>query len=243
MTLAIIGGSGFGEFENQAITEKRKMNTPFGAPSSELIVLEIAGKQVVFLPRHGNPHTLPPHKINYRANIHALKQLEATDIIAVAAVGGITPKMKPAHLCIPDQVIDYSYGREHTFFADNLQQVTHIDFTWPYTPLLRNALLEAATVSGVEVEKQGVYGCTQGPRLESAAEIQRMERDGCDIVGMTGMPEAALARELDINYAAINVVVNWAAGKSAGEITMEEILSNMEKGMLKVSRVLKRITG
>ncbi|NOR69769.1 MAG: S-methyl-5'-thioinosine phosphorylase, partial [Methylomarinum sp.] len=206
--------------------------------SAEFIQGNINGKDVIFLARHGTPHTLPPHKINYRANIWGLKQLGVTEIIAVASVGGITSAMKPAHIALPDQIIDYSYGREHTFFADDLEAVTHIDFTFPYTPSLRQRLITAANKVNQIISTTGTYGCMQGPRLESAAEITRMERDGCDLVGMTGMPEAALAKELDINYACLAVVANWAAGKSEGEITMAEIEHHLKKGMSDVTQLL-----
>ncbi|MCK5120490.1 MAG: S-methyl-5'-thioinosine phosphorylase [Methylococcales bacterium] len=236
--LAIIGGTGLSQMEGLNITSSQTLETPYGKPSAEFIQGNINGKDVTFLARHGNPHTLPPHKINYRANIWGLKQLGVTEIIAVAAVGGITSAMEPAHIALPDQIIDYSYGREHTFFADDLEAVTHIDFTFPYTPSLRQRLITAANKVNQIISTTGTYGCMQGPRLESAAEITRMERDGCDLVGMTGMPEAALAKELDINYACLAVVANWAAGKSEGEITMAEIEHHLKKGMSDVTQLL-----
>ncbi len=239
MTLAIIGGSALAQISELTITGQEKISTPYGNPSAPFIIGKLNGHKLIFLSRHGDPHIIPPHKINYRANIWSLKQLGVTEIIAVAAVGGISAAMAPSHLCIPDQIIDYSYGREHTFFADNLEQVTHIDFTWPYTPALRERLIHAASTADIAVTHKGTYGCTQGPRLETPAEISRMERDGCDLVGMTGMPEAALARELDINYASLTVVANWAAGKTEGEITMPEIGKNLEKGMADIITLLK----
>ena len=193
--------------------------------------------QIIFLARHGNPHRLAPHKINYRANIWGLKQLGVEQIIAVAAVGGITGEMAPAHIAIPDQIIDYSYGRLHTFFEDDV--VTHIDFTYPYNQKMRSRLITAAAKANIKISPLGTYGCTQGPRLETAAEIQRMERDGCDLVGMTGMPETALAKELDMDYASISVIANWAAGKSEGEITMPEIERHLHKGMANTAQLLK----
>ncbi len=239
MTLAIIGGTGLTQLGELTITGQRKIATPYGDPSAEYVSGELNRKQIVFLTRHGNPHTIPPHKINYRANIWGLKQLGVTEIIAVAAVGGITSDMAPARIAIADQLIDYSYGREQTFFADNLDEVVHIDFTHPYTESLRQRLLAASKKAQVEVVSHGTYGCTQGPRLETPAEITRMERDGCDLVGMTGMPEAALARELNIDYAAVAVVANWAAGKSDGEITMAEIERHLSTGMENVLKLLK----
>lgn len=241
--LAIIGGTGLTQLGNLAILKRENLQTPYGAPSAEFITGALNGKQVVFLARHGNPHTLAPHKINYRANIWGLKQLGVQQIIAVAAVGGITAAMKPAHIAIPDQVLDYSYGREHTFFADGDLPLTHIDFTWPYTPALRQQLIAAATQAGISIIPAGTYGCTQGPRLETIAEIKRMEQDGCGLVGMTGMPEAALARELGMDYAAIAVIANWAAGKSDGEITMAEIEENLHVGMANTATLLKAFIG
>ena len=239
-TLAIIGGTGLSQMDGLSITSTQSVDTPFGTPSADYIHGTIDNKEVVFLARHGNPHVIPPHKINYRANIWGLKELGVTDIIAVAAVGGITPSMSPPNILIPDQIIDYSYGREQTFFADDLDAVTHIDFTFPYHQMLRDQLIQIAEKEKIAVNRSGTYASTQGPRLESAAEITRLERDGCDIVGMTGMPEATLAKELEINYAAIAIVVNWAAGKSDGEITMAEIETHLENGM---GNVIKLLTG
>ena len=236
--LAIIGGTGLSQINGLTISDTRKLETPFGLPSAEYTVGNINGIEVIFLARHGNPHTIPPHKINYRANIWGLKHLGVTDIIAVAAVGGITPEMAPAHMVLPDQIIDYSYDRDHTFYADDLKSVTHIDFTFPYNEQLRSRLIQLANKANLVCSTTATYGCTQGPRLETAAEIKRLEKDGCDLVGMTGMPEAALAKELNINYAAIAVVANWAAGKSDGEITMDEIEHHLKEGMANVITLL-----
>ncbi|MCQ8129688.1 S-methyl-5'-thioinosine phosphorylase [Methylomonas rivi] len=242
MTLAIIGGTGLTQINGLTITGQQSLDTPFGSPSADYVFGEMNGKQLVFLARHGNPHRIPPHKINYRANIWGSKQLGVTDIIAVAAVGGIGALMAPGHIAIPDQIIDYSYGREHTFFADDLEHVTHIDFTEPYSPPLRKRIIKAAHNSGIPITEAGTYGCTQGPRLETVAEIKRMAQDGCDLVGMTGMPEAALARELGLNYANISVVANWGAGIVEGEITMADIEKNLEVGMDKAIELLKAVT-
>ena len=231
MSIGIIGGTGLTEIKGLKITGQKKIKTPFGKPSAAYVIGKLKGKKVIFLARHGNPHRYPPHKVNYRANIWGFKKLGVKHIISIAAVGGITKAMKPAHIAIPDQIIDYSYGRNHTFFAKNLEEVTHIDFSYPYTKKLRNQLIKLATKKNIAISPMATYGCTQGPRLETAAEILRLENDGCDIVGMTGMPEAGLARELEISYATIAVVANWGAGKSAGEITMEEIHQHLSKGM------------
>lgn len=239
MTLAIIGGTGLTQIDELTITGQQTLQTPFGEPSAAYQTAELNGKKLIFLARHGNPHRIAPHKINYRANIWGLKQLGVTEIIGVAAVGGIGPAMVPGHIAVPDQIIDYSYGREHTFFADDLDHVTHIDFTLPYSQNLRDRIIQAASRAGIAISANGTYGCTQGPRLESAAEIKRMARDGCDLVGMTGMPEAALAKELELDYANISVVANWGAGIVAGEITMAEIERNLEVGMNKAIALLK----
>ncbi len=237
-TLAIIGGTGLAQIQGLEIVKQQSIQTPYGDPSSEFIIGKLHDTDVVFLARHGNPHTIAPHKINYRANIHALKELGIEQIIAVAAVGGITAEMAPGRIIFPDQIIDYSYGREHTFFSENSGMVTHIDFTYPYSKVLREQLIHAATQSISDFTSHGVYACTQGPRLETAAEIQRLERDGCHLVGMTGMPEAALARELEIDYAACAVVANWAAGKTEGEISMPEIEKNLAMGMQNVLNII-----
>lgn len=238
-TLAIIGGTGLSQLTALNNPRSEAINTPYGNPSAEFIIGEIQNKNVVFLARHGNPHAIPPHKINYRANIWAFKHLGVQNIIAVAAVGGITPEMIPASLAIPDQIIDYTYSREHTFFDGIEGNVTHIDFTYPYCQKLRAGLITAAKTANLHVSPIGTYGCTQGPRLESAAEITRMERDGCDLVGMTGMPEASLAKELGLNYAALAVMANWGAGKTAGEITMAEIEENLHHGMVNTAKLLQ----
>ncbi len=237
--LAIIGGTGLTQIDGLKITGTKTLETPFGQPSADYVFGEINQKEIIFLARHGNPHRIPPHKINYRANIWGMQKLGITEIIAVAAVGGITPTMSPGHIAIPDQIIDYSYGREHTFFADDLEAVTHIDFTFPYNRQLCDCLIKAGKKANLSVSSSATYGCSQGPRLESSAEIIRMEKDGCDVVGMTGMPEAALAKELDINYASLSVVANWAAGKSAGEITMAEIEDNLKQGMADVADLIR----
>jgi len=229
--IGIIGGSGLTSLDALDIHRREVLHTPFGEPSGPYSHGYFDGLEVVFLPRHGAGHTIPPHSVNYRANIWGLKELGVEKIIGVNAVGGITENMIPGKICIPDQIIDYTYSRNHTFFDTNETPVTHIDFTKPYCQEMRQHLIEVADSNGVELNEHGVYGATQGPRLESAAEINRMDKDGCDIVGMTGMPETALAKELGLCYAACSVIVNWAAGRSEGEITMDEIEKNLKTGM------------
>ena len=238
--LAVIGGTGLAALEDLTITRREALSTPYGAPSSPLLHGELAGHPLVFLARHGLDHRIPPHQINYRANLWALRQAGAQWVIAAAAVGGIRADLGPGVLAFPDQIIDYTWGRACTFFQDDLSEVTHIDFTEPYCPALREKLIRAARELGLNASESGTYAAMQGPRLETAAEIRRLERDGCDMVGMTGMPEAALARELGLRYAACAVVANWAAGKAAGEITMAEIQRNLVGGMAQVQKLLAR---
>jgi len=239
--VAIIGGTGLTRLEGLQTSGSESVETPFGPPSSALSHGILAGRDVVFLARHGAGHTLPPHKINYRANLWALKQTGVRAVIAVAAVGGIRQDMAPARLAVPDQIIDYTHSRSATFFEDDLTHVTHIDFTYPYDPALRQALVRACREARVDAVEDGTYGATQGPRLESAAEIARLERDGCTMVGMTGMPEAALARELELPYGACAVVANWAAGKTEGTISMASIEAYVRQGMDSVRLVLERL--
>ncbi len=240
-TVAIIGGTGLTALDTLTISHQEVLSTPYGEPSSPLIWGELGGQTVVFLARHGQHHTLPPHKINYRANLWVLHRIGVKQIIAVAAVGGIRADMAPGVLAFPDQIIDYTWGRHSTFFEDHLSHVTHIDFTEPYCGILRERLIQAAHELQLDARETCTYAAMQGSRLETAAEIRRLERDGCDIVGMTGMPEAALARELDLRYATCAVVANWAAGKVAGVITMVEIEQNLVEGMANVKRLLARL--
>jgi len=235
---AIIGGSGFGQIKELDITRQKRVQTPFGEPSAPLAFGEFGGKEIIFLPRHGEGHTIPPHQINYQANIWALKDAGVKKIVGMGAVGGIRQDMVPGCVAIPHQIIDYTWGRAHTFFEQQQGKVVHVDFTDPYCEKLRTRLIEAGQLAGVELIPDGTYGATQGPRLESAMEINRMERDGCDLVGMTGMPEAALARELELSYASCAVVANWAAGRGEGPITWEEIEASLDEGMDRAKKVL-----
>lgn len=239
--LAIIGGTGLTRLPAFSELRREAVETVWGRASSDLIYGCLYGADIVFLARHGEQHTIPPHRINYRANIQALKDAGVSAIIAAAAVGGIRADLGPGKLCVPHQLIDYSHGRPGTFFEDDLAHVTHIDFSQPYTHALRERLLDAGVRVGLRVVDGGVYGCTQGPRLETPAEITRMERDGCDVVGMTGMPEAALAREADLDYACCAVVANWAAGKTDRDISMAEIEDNLRLGMADLARLLEAL--
>jgi 5'-methylthioinosine phosphorylase len=238
-TLAIIGGTGLTTLKGLEITRREVMHTPYGEPSGPLTHGLLSGREVVFLARHGYSHTIPPHQVNYRANIWALKHAGVDSVVAVAAVGGITAEMAPRRIAFPDQIIDYTWSRAHTFFDQDLTHVTHVDFTEPYDPSLRQRLIAAARSNGIDAVERGTYAATQGPRLETAAEINRLERDGCDMVGMTGMPEAVLARELELPYATCAVIANWAAGRGEGEITMDEVQENIAAAMSNVRHVLE----
>ena len=228
--LAIVGGSGLYSLgDDFQVGDLCSRETPYGETSADIEIGRWRDQQVAFLPRHGPGHRVPPHAINYRANLWALKQAGVGKIISVNAVGGISADMSPCTLALPQQLIDYSSGREHSYFDGSDGVVRHVDFSEPYSARLRTCLKQAAEQLQLSIVDAGTYGCTNGPRFETAAEIERMRRDGCSIVGMTGMPEAALARELDIEYACLAIVVNWAAGVVASEISMEEIMANLEQ--------------
>ena len=241
--LGIIGGSGLSELANMRVTRRRAVRTPYGKPSSALVFGTLRGRKVVFLPRHGPGHTIPPHEVNYRANIWALHAQKVKDVVSVASVGAIRADLGPGTFVVPDQIIDYTHGRSGTFFTGGGCPVTHIDFTHPYCEALRQRLLTAARAAGETPVAEGTYGATQGPRLETAAEIGRLERDGADLVGMTGMPEAALAREIGLCYAAITIVVNHAAGRGASErgIRLEDIRLVLERAKGRVHAILEQL--
>ena len=241
--LGIIGGTGLTQLANLEFTHRQVVRTPFGDPSGALTFGKLNRRDVVFLARHGYGHTIPPHEVNYRANIWALHSQGAGPIVSVASVGGIRSDLLPGALAIPHQVLDYTWGRKHTFFEGPDQPVTHVDFTHPYCEELRARLLKAAAAAGQAIVNSGVYAATQGPRLESAAEIDRLERDGADMVGMTGMPEAGLAREIGLRYAAVAVVVNHAAGRgdSSEAIHLEQINAVLKASMVKVRALLEKL--
>ncbi|MEO8717523.1 MAG: S-methyl-5'-thioinosine phosphorylase [Burkholderiales bacterium] len=245
MTLAVIGGSGLSQLASLEVTHRKVVRTPYGEPSGALTFGRIRGQGLVFLARHGYGHTVAPHEVNYRANLWALKEEKVSGVVSVASVGGIRRDVAPGALLVPDQIIDYTWGRKATYFEGAGAPVTHIDFTEPYTPSLRKRILAAAQTCGEHVLDGGTYAATQGPRLESAAEINRLERDGADMVGMTGMPEAALARELDLEYAAIAVSANYAAGRgdSAHAIPMERIEAVLNEAMGRVRRIIEQLVG
>ena len=240
--LAIIGGTGVYALGELADVETRQPDTSYGAPSGPIRIGTLEGKRVAFLARHGEGHALPPHKINYRANLAALKALGASRVLALNTVGGISERFGPRVLACPDQLIDYTWGRISTLCEEPGSDVLHVDFGDPYTPSLRARVIAAAAQGGVALVEGGCYGATQGPRLETKAEIARMRRDGCDLVGMTGMPEAGLARELRLDYACLAIVANWAAGAGPDVdevITLQDVLDNVSAAMDDAARLLR----
>lgn len=239
--LAIIGGTGLSRLAGLDITRREIVRTPFGEPSGPLTFGKVGDAEVCFLARHGYGHTLAPHEVNYRANIWAMREVGASRVIAVNSVGGISPELGPGVIAIPDQIIDYTWGRRHTFFEGPEAPVKHVDFTHPYCAVTRKLLADAATRAGIPFINTGVYAATQGPRLETAAEIAKLRRDGATMVGMTGMPEASLARELDLPYAAVALSVNHAAGlgDSKEAILLDELQVVLDAGMRQILRVLE----
>jgi 5'-methylthioadenosine phosphorylase len=241
--LAIIGGTGLTQLSNLEITHRQVMRTPYGEPSGALTFGIINQHEVMFIARHGYGHTIPPHLVNYRANMWALQDQGAERVVSVASVGGIRPDLLPGMIVVPDQLLDYTHGRANTYFDGREKPVTHIDFTHPYCLTMRGQILDAARQAHEKFVDGGVYAASQGPRLETAAEINRFERDGADMVGMTGMPEAALAKELGLSYAAIAVVVNHAAGRgdSRDAIQLEAISAVAQPALARVRKVLERL--
>jgi len=238
---AIIGGSGLVKLSALEAPRRQVMRTPYGEPSGALTFGKLAGADVVFLARHGYGHTIAPHEINYRANLWALKELDVEGAFALASVGGIRADLVPGTLVVPDQILDYTHSRQSTYFEGSGTPVTHVDFTQPYSGTLRSRLLQAASSIGETVIDGAVYACTQGPRLETAAEINRLQRDGADLVGMTGMPEAVLARELELDYASLAVVVNQAAGRGSSRqrIELTELEEVLGETMVRAVRILE----
>jgi 5'-methylthioinosine phosphorylase len=238
--LAVIGGSGLYQFPGLQNATRRALQTPYGPASGEVVLGDFAGRHLAFLARHGEGHTLAPHRVNYRANLWALHALGARRVIGINAVGGIRADMGPRTLVVPDQLIDYTHGRVTSFCDSDGVEVRHIDFSEPYTASLRQALVQASGRAGIPVIDGGCYGATQGPRLETRAEIARLKRDGCDLVGMTGMPEAALARELGLEYACLALVANFAAGcGDEAEISIEEIFAHLAAATAQVPPLLQ----
>lgn len=239
--LAIIGGRGLTELASLKITHRQVLRTPYGEPSCAFLFGTLNDHEVIFLARHGYGYTIPPHLVNYRANLWALREQGVTEVVSVATVGGIRADLTPGTLVVPDQIIDYTHGRDATFFDLRNTSYTNIDFTQPYCPKLRSRILRSAAEIQKPCVDGGVYAATQGPRLDSAAEINRYERDGADMVGMTGMPETALAMELEMKYATLAVVVNYAAGRgdSKSAINMERVNITANEAMVRVREILE----
>ncbi|MFM9834706.1 MAG: S-methyl-5'-thioinosine phosphorylase [Methylophilaceae bacterium] len=239
--LGIIGGTGLAQLENLQVVRRQIARTPYGEASQPLVFGELGGKEVVFLARHGGGHTIPPHAVNYRANIWALHSVGVKSLLAIATVGGISSDLSAGDIVLPHQIIDYTHGRINTYHDGIELPVMHIDFTEPYSSALRETFKQAARNLSQTLHDGGVYACAQGPRLETAAEINRFERDGATIVGMTGMPEAALARELGISYAALCPIVNQAAGRgeSAHGIHYEAMMVKLEQTMQKIRSMIE----
>ena len=239
--IGVIGGTGLRKIDGLSITREELVDTPYGDPSDKILVGKLDGRDVAFLARHGEGHTIPPHLINYRANIYALETLGVKAIFSIATVGSISNTIKPVSIVLPHQIIDYTYGRDHTFFDGIRDPVSHIDFTKPYDSQLRKLLCNNTSLENINFVTEGIYAAVQGPRLETAAEIDKYEKDGASIVGMTGMPEASLAKELNLPYAAICPVANFAAGRMSSKdgITFEEINNQSEMLSLNVSKYLK----
>ncbi len=236
-TIGVIGGSGLYDVPDLEIKDSVKVSTPYGEPSDTYRIGRWSDQDAVFLPRHGSTHHIQPHKVNYRANIWGFRELGAEKIISICSSGGIGPGMKPGMIAVPDQIIDMTHGRLSTFYDKD--EVVHIDFTEPFCPDMRKYVFTAAASAGVAVINSGVYVCTNGPRLETAAEIRTFSRWGADMVGMTLMPEAALARELEICFICIAVITNFAAGIAAENLTTKEVLSSMQSSTESLRAVLK----
>jgi len=238
MPIGLIGGSGLYDIDGLDIREEISLSTPYGQPSSIYRRLVLNGTELIFLARHGIPHSIPPHKINYRANIWGFKSLGVDEIISIGAVGGISGEMRPGSIVIPDQIIDMTMGARPSTFYDG-EKVVHVDFTAPYCTRLRDILLHAAGSAGLSVKKNGTYICSNGPRLETAKEIQFFSLIGADVVGMTAMPEAALARELEMCCAGISVVTNYAAGLAGARLTATEVVDTMKNSLDAIKSLLR----
>ncbi len=239
LTLALVGGTGLNQFSGTA--EALDIATPYGPASAAIQIVATEPLRILFLPRHGSPHRLPPHKVNYRANLWALREAGADHVLGVYAVGGMGGAFSPGALAAPDQLIDYTWGREHTYSDSAEAPLQHVDFSWPFEGPLRQALLAAAKTEGIALLEQACLGVFQGPRLESAAEIRRAAKDGCDLAGMTALPEAALARELGLDYAGLAVVSNYAAGVQNQPLSEEHIAETLQEPMQRVRRLVQAL--
>jgi 5'-methylthioadenosine phosphorylase len=236
--IGIIGGSGLYEIEGVHLREVRHMTTPYGSPSDGYRICDFDGIDAIFLPRHGSAHNIPPHKINYKANIWGFKELRADRVISIGASGGITSQMVPGTIVIPDQILDFTSGRDITYYHGE-EGVIHVDFSDPYCPDLRKSLVKAGEKAGISLRDTGTYVCVNGPRLETRAEIHAFSLLGADIVGMTAMPEASLAREAELCYAGVSVVTNFAAGISRKKLTATEVINGMNTAVGQIKTLLR----
>ncbi len=239
VTLALVGGTGLTELDENV--KSISVDTPYGAPSAPIREVQSGPVRLLFLPRHGNPHRFPPHCVNYQANMWALREVGADHVLAVSAVGGVCEPYGPATLAVPDQLIDYTWGRNHTFCDSEHVELEHVDFTQPYEGPLRRTLLKAARDSSIEVVDGGCIGVFQGPRLESSAEVEKARRDGCHMAGMTSLPEAGLARELGLDYAGLAVVSNWGAGVTGKPLSEDDIAETLKEPMMSVRALVRAL--
>ncbi|MFN3739520.1 MAG: S-methyl-5'-thioadenosine phosphorylase [Thermodesulfovibrionales bacterium] len=238
MVTGIIAGSGLYDIADFETIELKRIDTPFGEPSDLYRLGRLEGHEIVFLPRHGSPHRIPPHRVNYRANLWGFKALGVERIISVSATGGISERLRPGDIVILDQIIDMTGGtRKNTFYDE---EVVHVDFTEPYCPEMRQYFIKAADESGLSVQPGGTYVATNGPRLETKAEIAFFKSIGADVVGMTAMPEAILARELELCFGGIAVVTNYAAGLLSKKLTTTEVIENMKSANRNILAIIKK---
>lgn len=235
--IGIVAGSGFYEIQGVTVRELRKLSTPYGEPSDMYRICDVSGIEVAFLSRHGTPHHIPPHRVNYRANMWGFRDLGVKRILSVNAVGGISGYLKPGDIVIADQIVDMTHGRASTFYDEDA--VVHIDFTVPFCSDLRAMLINAGKESGVETRESATYVCVNGPRLETGAEIIYFSTVGADIVGMTVMPEACLARELELCFACVAVVTNYAAGISEKRLTTTEVMETMKFSVERIGKLVR----
>jgi 5'-methylthioadenosine phosphorylase len=237
--IAIIGGSGIYSMAMVQRVRKAVIKTPYGR-SPELVVGELEGKRVVFIPRHGEKHEVPPHRINYRANLWALGRLGVTRVLATTASGTLNPRIRPGDLALLTQFLDFTKSRPLTFHEGGRRGVVHVDMTEPYCPELRVVISDAARGLGIKLHRDATYACMEGPRFETSAEIRALRKLGSDLVGMTNIPECVLARELGMCYAAIGIITNYAAGISRKTLSHAAVLELMKRNAPRTKSLLVR---